>query len=83
MICDRYPGGLTVCRTVNEVTHSEFETRARWCFGCRLRVRYSLDWLASAGPSYYGGFWVARCPNGCGDRASGGFWEVSWNGGDE
>ena len=81
--CDDWGDGLTVCWTENVTLHSEFEERPRWCFGCRRHVRYNLDLKGTPQPSYYEPVWVARCPNGCGDRASGGFWYVEWNGGDE
>jgi hypothetical protein len=61
----------------------EAEERGRWCFGCRRHVRYILRLHASIEPSYYEPTWEASCPNGCGDRASGGFWYVHWNGGEE
>ena len=72
-----------LCFSDNDLLHAEFEERPRWCFGCRKHVRYNLELRGSRGPSYYEPSWSARCPNGCGDRASGGFWYVSWNGGEE
>jgi hypothetical protein len=81
--CVAYPDGLTVCYSDNEVLRREFEERPRWCFGCRRHVRYNFQLTGSRGPSYYEPTWNGRCPNGCGDRASGGFWYVSWNGGED
>jgi len=81
--CVAYPDGLTVCFSDSEVLHAEFEERPRWCFTCRRHVRYNLELCGSRGPSYYEPTWSGRCPN-CGqDGASGGFWYVHWNGGDE
>ena len=70
-----------ICGERTVVLHSEAEETPRWCFGCRRHVRYNIDLRGSPFPSYYEPFWSARCPNGCGDRASGGFWYVHWNGG--
>lgn len=83
MSCVSYPDGLTVCYSDTEVLHAEFEERPRWCFACRRHVRYNLRLLGSREPSYYEPTWDGWCPN-CGqDGASGGFWYVSWNGGEE
>ena len=82
--CVDYGNGLTVCfSSPTVVLRAEFEERSRWCFGCRKRVRYNFELHGTREPSWYGPTWSARCPN-CGeDRASGGFWEVNWNGGEE
>ena len=71
--------GGYVCFTDTVVLSAEFEEKPRWCFGCRKHVRYNLTLTGSREPSYYGPSWSADCPNGCGDRASGGFWYVEWN----
>jgi hypothetical protein len=82
--CITYPDGLTVCTSgPSRVIAQVFEEQPRWCFGCRKHVRYNLSLTGPIGPSYYEPTWDADCPNGCGDRASGGFWYVSWNGGEE
>ena len=70
---------LHITRTPMHVIHVEAEEQGRWCFGCRRHVRYILELWATNEPSYYEPTWEARCPNGCGDRASGGFWYVHWN----
>ena len=80
--CVAYPDGLTVCFSGSELLHAEFEEWARWCFGCRHHVRYNLRFVGGVEPSYYEPTWSGACPNGCGDRASGGFWYVHWNGGE-
>ena len=78
------PAGFTgaICGGGAELLRSEPEGRTRWCFGCRKRVEYTLELWGDRGPSYWEPYWVGRCPNGCGDRASGGFWYVTWNGGE-
>ena len=81
MSCATYPDGLTVCRGASDVLHAQFEGRVRWCFGCRRHVRYNLVLTGTREPSWYEPSWSASCPNGCGDRASGGFWYVWWNDG--
>lgn len=84
MTCTEYAGGLTVCTSgPMRVIAREFEERPRWCFGCRRHVRYNFVLTGTVEPSRYGPTWEAACPNGCGDRASGGFWYVDWNGGEE
>lgn len=84
MTCTTFADGLTICTSgPTIVLAEEVEDDERWCFGCRKRVRYLLTLEGSREPSHYEPTWSARCPNGCGDRASGGFWYVHWNGGDE
>lgn len=82
--CVAYPDGLTVCFSdATVILHAEYEERPRWCFNCHRHVRYNLQLHGSREPSYYEPTWSGRCPN-CGqDGASGGFWYVTWNGGDE
>jgi len=83
MTCTTYPDGLTICTTgPTKVLAVEVEDKPRWCFGCRQRVPYTLTLTGTVEPSYYEPSWSAECPNGCGDRASGGFWYVHWNGGE-